>query len=95
LSITTLCNHLLSKPHIDIWIAECKRLDIQITAQHAAEVIAAHQGVPFDRQASFRPQFTQEHFLDAIAEFIVATDQVESFFLNIFLFYYLNIFIAP
>jgi len=74
-STTTLCNHLLSN-HIDIWIAECERLGVQITAQHAAEVIAAHQGVTLDHQASSRPQFTQECFLDAIAEFIVATDQV-------------------
>ena len=75
-STTTLRNHLLTKPHIDAWIAECKRLGIQITAQNAVEAIAAHQGVAPDYQASPRPQFTQEHFIDAIAEFIVATDQV-------------------
>ena len=75
-STTVLRNHLLSKDHIDTWIAECARLGIQITAKSAVEVIAAHQGVAPNSQASPRPQFTQERFIDAIAEFIVATDQV-------------------
>jgi hypothetical protein len=75
-STTTLRKHLCSETHIDKWIAECKRLGIQITAKEAVETIAAYQGVAPNHQASSRPQFTQERFIDAIAEFIIATDQV-------------------
>ena len=75
-STSTLRNHLLSKTHIDAWIAECKKLNIQITAQIAIEAIAAHQGVAPDHQALPRLQYTQERFIDAIAEFIVAEDLV-------------------
>ena len=59
-----------------MWIAECKRLGIEIKAKEAVETIAAYQGVTSNHQALPRPQFTQERFIDAIAEFIVATDQV-------------------
>jgi len=75
-STTTLRKHLCSAAHIDRWIAECKRLGIQITAKEAVETIAAYQGVTSNYQTSPRPQFTQECFVDAIAEFIVTTDQV-------------------
>ena len=73
---TTLRKHLCSEAHIDRWIAECERLGIQITAKEAVETIAAYQGVAPDYQTSSRPQFTQERFVDAIAEFIIASDQV-------------------
>ena len=85
-SITDLHKHLLHKDHIDMWIAECKRLGIHITAKKAVEVITAHQGVTPNHQALLRLQFTSEHFIDALAEFIVATDQVLFIFIFIFIF---------
>ena len=75
-SNTGLRKHLLSSDHIDRWIAECKRLGISITAKEAVEAITAHQGVTSDYQSLPRPQFTPERFIDALAQFIVATDQV-------------------
>ena len=54
-STTTLRKHLCSQDHIDRWIAECKRLNIQITAKEAVETIAAYQGIAPDHQALPRP----------------------------------------
>jgi hypothetical protein len=81
ISTSTLCRHLFrvfhdGTTHIDKWTAECKRLDISITSQEAMAAIAVHQGNEPETQTQLRPQFTQEHFRDALAQFIVATDQV-------------------
>jgi hypothetical protein len=59
-----------------LWLGECKRLNITITARDALEAIAAFQGVRFESQTQPRPQFTPTNFINALAEFIVATDQV-------------------
>jgi hypothetical protein len=85
-STTGLRKHLLTKDHIDMWIAECKKLGIRITAKEAVEVITAHQGGTSDHQAPPRPQFTPERFIDALAEFIVATDQVFYILYSIYIF---------
>jgi hypothetical protein len=80
-STTTLRKHLFSiardkTTHIDEWTAECKRRGITITAKEAIEAIAAHQGIRLDTQTQSRPQFTPARFINALAEFITATDQV-------------------
>jgi hypothetical protein len=62
------------------WLVECARLKISIKAKEALEAIAAFQGVKPGSQTQQRQQFTQEHFIKALIEFIVATDQVFFFF---------------
>ena len=57
------------------WLGECKRLDIAIIAKDALEAIAAYRGVRLESQTQPRPQFTPTNFVNALAEFIVATDQ--------------------
>jgi hypothetical protein len=59
-----------------LWIDKCQELKITITAKDALEAIAVHQGFTLDSQTQPRPQFTSARFIDALAEFIVATDQV-------------------
>jgi hypothetical protein len=83
-STGTLRKHLYQN-HIKDWLGECKRLDITITAQEALDAIAKHRGIKPGSQTS-RPQFTSERFINALAEFIVATDQV-SFKAFYFIFY--------
>jgi hypothetical protein len=51
-------------------------MNITIKAKDAVEAIAKFQGTQLEPQAQKRPCFTLECFVDAIAEFIVATDQV-------------------
>ena len=58
------------------WVAECKKLNLTIKAKDALEAIAAFQGTQAEPQDPQRQQFTPEHFVNALAEFIVATDQV-------------------
>ena len=74
-STTTMRKHLYSS-HIEVWLAECERLSVTIVAKDALEAIAAYRGVRTESQTSPRPQFTSARFIDALAEFIVATDQV-------------------
>lgn len=72
--------------HIENWIAECERLKLTIRAKGALEAIAAFQGTQLEPQVQQRPQFTPEHFMDALAEFIIATDQVYFNFILFFAF---------
>ena len=58
------------------WLSECKRLGVMITAKDALEAIAAFQGVRLESQTQPRPQFTPTSFINALADFIVVTDQV-------------------
>ena len=73
-STGTLCKHLFTN-HIKDWISECARLEIPITAQKAVDAINAYQGTRPTSKTP-RPQFTSGNFIDALVEFIVATDQV-------------------
>ncbi len=74
-STGTLRTHLY-KNHVQDWAEECKEQGISIKAKDAIEAIAASQGVRPNSEAPPRPKFTQSNFLDALAEFIVSTDQV-------------------
>ena len=80
-STTTLRRHLFSiardkTTHINEWIAECNRLGVTITAKDAVEAIAAHQGITPETQTQTRQQYTPTRFINALAVFITATDQV-------------------
>lgn len=71
-----LRKHLYSS-HLEVWLAECERLNLTIRAKDAVEAIAASQGVnPGPSPREPRPQFTQERFVNALASFIVSSDQV-------------------
>jgi hypothetical protein len=83
-STATLRRHLFSA-HIKDWLAECERLGISITAKEAVEAITAFQGIRPNTQTP-RPQFTSERLINALAEFIVATDQVCLKALYLFIF---------
>jgi hypothetical protein len=74
-STSTLRKHLYTT-HIQEWIEGCERLQLKIRSKDALQAIAAHRGVRAESQAQQRPQFTQENFVNALAEFIIATDQV-------------------
>ena len=69
-----MCRHLLSD-HLKDYLAECERLHIPITTQDATHTIVTSQGINPNIETP-RPQFTSGHFIDALVEFIVATDQV-------------------
>ena len=84
-STGTLWKHLFTC-HIEIWISECERLQIRITAKDALAAIATFQGTQAQSQSQQRLRFTQEHFITALAEFIIAKDQVFLIFFLIFLF---------
>lgn len=73
----TLRKHLFTI-HIQEWIDECKRLRIKITSKDALQAIKDHQGIQVEAesQTQQRPMFTQENFVMALTEFIVASDQV-------------------
>lgn len=62
--------------HPKEWASECERLGLEIRAKDALEAIAKFLGTRAESQTEQRPKFTQESFINALAEFIVATDQV-------------------
>jgi hypothetical protein len=62
--------------HIQDWVAECKKLNLTIQAKDALDAIAKLHGIQLESQVQQRPHFTPQHFVDALAKFIVATDQV-------------------
>jgi hypothetical protein len=74
-SVSILRRHLFTC-HIEDWLAGCEKHKLAITAKEALEAIAAFKGTQPESQAQQRPHFTPEAFVDALAEFIVATDQV-------------------
>ena len=78
-----LRSHLL-KHHAEEWVKECQRLKIVLRGKEGEEALARVTGHPVEHQAVARTPFTQDNFLDALVQFIVATDQV--FFLFSFFF---------
>jgi len=75
----TLRKHLINCHH-DEWVSECKRRNITIKS-------AAGLGIAGDKnskaQTPSRPSYSPELFMDALVNFMAATDQV-LFFSNIF-----------
>jgi hypothetical protein len=90
-SVGTLRRHLYTI-HPKEWSAQCKAHGIPITAKSALAAIAAFHGVE-PAQDQPRPQFSQERFVDALVEFIVANDLV-GLFLSFLKHFFNNHFIA-
>ncbi len=57
-----------------MWVTACDKLNINITAKDAANVVARHHQET--GSISSKTSFSKEAFVDAIVEFIVANDQV-------------------
>lgn len=69
----TLRRHLI-ECHLDGWVDRCKQLDITIKAKMAKRALDQHQQARL--MSSGRVEFSKEDFVDALAAFIVADDQV-------------------
>ena len=67
--------HLMTT-HLGEWIEECEKLDITITGKQAQEAIAKYKGVSIQQQTEACMPFSKNNLLDAIANFIVVTNQV-------------------
>lgn len=74
----------LADHHTDAWISACDKLEIKITAKSAQRAVheyrqRQHQSSEGDSSTESKSSshtFSQEAFVDAIVEFIVADDQV-------------------
>jgi hypothetical protein len=80
-STSSLRTHLL-KSHMNEWLSECKRLNIIPRGKEGEEARAKVTGLPVQHLAKARVAFTQQSFINALVQFIVATNQV--FFLIFF-----------
>ncbi len=76
--------HLISD-HLEEWVDGCDQLGITITAQAALAPVEAYRLHKCDAppaassgQSQSHPEFSNEAFADAITEFIIADDQVQS-----------------
>jgi hypothetical protein len=74
----------LRKHHAEEWVKECQKLGIKLRGKEGEEAVAMVTGQPLERQAEARTPYTQDNFLDALVQFIVATDQVFIFFYYFF-----------
>ena len=74
--------------HLGEWIEECEKLDITITGKQAQEAIAKYKGVSIYQQTKAHMPFSKNNFLNAIANFIVVTNQV--FFIYLLFFRFLT-----
>jgi hypothetical protein len=81
----TLRSHLL-RHHAEDWVQKCQHLKIQLRGREGREALAMFTGIPVEQQVEERRPFSQENFLGALIQFIVATDQV--FFSFFILFYF-------
>jgi hypothetical protein len=70
----------LFEHHADAWIEGCDKLHIPITAKDAQRVVVDYRNRKGQARTNSTKQlgcpFSQEAFVDAIVEFIVANDQV-------------------
>lgn len=78
-SVTTatgsLRSHLL-KNHLEEWVGECQRLNIDLKGKEGGEAFAKFTGLPVQHQAKARTPFSQDAFLNALVQLIIATNQV-------------------
>jgi hypothetical protein len=74
--------------HDKEWVEECKKQGITIKSANALKALAAHHGDISNSEGPSRSQYTVELFVDALTDFIVATDQVYCF--SLFLSFILN-----
>jgi hypothetical protein len=77
----TLHKHLLSY-HSDEWVSECKRLNISIKPVAGFKMAGDKSS---KAQTPSCPSYSPELFMDALVNFIAATDQVLFFFYISFL----------
>ena len=71
----------LYENHLDLWVTACDKLKIMITVKDTQPAIAAfHQEPSKTCLETARTEYSKEAFLNtnALAEFIVADDQVQS-----------------
>jgi hypothetical protein len=81
-STGTLWNHLINH-HTQEWASECKRKNLTVKSEAGLEALANYEGKNPQSKAVY-PEYTPELFIDALTDFIVATDQVFHFFCSIF-----------
>ena len=74
--ISNVCRHLF-KHHIGDWVKACDDLKIPIHGADARVAVRKFKNLPMptDLEAD-RPEYSKEAFTDALAEFVVADDQV-------------------
>ena len=77
---TSVLRKHLADAHIDIWVSGCDKLKISICAKEVLQAVANYRTKTgqetFMPTQPAGPEFSKEAFVDAIAEFIVADDQV-------------------
>lgn len=83
---STLRSHLL-KNHVHEWVSGCKELGIVPRGKEGEEAMAKVMGLPVQDLAEARETFSQQAFINALVQFIVATNQVFHF-IYLFSFYF-------
>jgi hypothetical protein len=73
-STSTLRRHLAEK-HIQAWVVECDKLQIEISTKLTQQMINEHRGVV---SSGWIP-FSSEAFVDALVAFVVGDDQVSPY----------------
>jgi hypothetical protein len=86
-----LCTHLF-KHHAEEWFKACKQDSVELRGKQGKAVVERFTGVPVEHQAEAQIPFTHDNFLNALVQFIVATDQVLIFLKGFILFYLANFF---
>lgn len=74
----------LYETHLDVWVAGCDQLNINIKAKEAKPHVDEYRrrkqqttgAAPTEEPGKKRTSFSKEAFVDAIVEFIAADDQV-------------------
>jgi hypothetical protein len=69
---------------LEEWISECQKCNITVKAEAGLEAIALFQGEDPKPQGPPLAQYSPEHFINALTDFIIATDQVFYFIYFIF-----------
>jgi hypothetical protein len=91
--ITNIRDHL-AKYHITDWVKACDEMGITIGGSKAQIAVRKFRKLPgpTDLEAE-RPNFSKEAFVDALAEFVVADDQVCDIFNSkiVKLMYYISL----
>ena len=96
----TLRQHL-SKFHLDEWVDECDKHGYKITAKEAQAAVDSYRRRRGQTRAQVgadpgpRKKYSNEAFVDALAEFIIADDQVTKFLVYSRLKYIYTIIFSP
>jgi hypothetical protein len=88
-----LRNHLL-KCHAEEWVKACQQDNVVLRGEQGKAAVAKVSGVLVGHQAEARIPFTQDNFIDALVQFIVATDQVFIHFLGFIDLFFANLFLG-